>query len=43
MSDIANRTFSDGTIHTIEGNASNSVRRVTYKPGSKGYNKISTG
>lgn len=31
----------DGTIHTIEGNASNSVRRVTYKPGSKGYNKIS--
>lgn len=31
----------DGTIHTIEGNASNSVRRVTYRPGSKGYNQIS--
>lgn len=31
----------DGTIHTIEGNASNSVKRVTYKPGSKGYNQIS--
>lgn len=31
----------DGTIHTIEGNASNSVRRVTYKPGSNGYGKIS--
>lgn len=31
----------DGTIHTIEGNSSNSVRRRTYKPGSKGYNTIS--
>ena len=31
----------DGTIHTIEGNASNMVRRVTYRVGSKGYNQIS--
>lgn len=31
----------DGTIHTIEGNASNQVKRVTYRPGSKGYNHIS--
>ncbi|MCM1265737.1 MAG: CHAP domain-containing protein [Candidatus Gastranaerophilales bacterium] len=31
----------DGTIHTIEGNSSNAVRRRTYKPGSNGYNKIS--
>lgn len=31
----------DGTIHTIEGNSSNQVRRVTYRKGSKGYNQIS--
>ena len=31
----------DGTIHTIEGNYSNAVKRVTYRPGSEGYNKIS--
>lgn len=38
---IVESVDADGTIHTIEGNASNSVRRVTYKPGSKGYNTIS--
>lgn len=31
----------DGTVHTIEGNASNQVKRCTYKPGSRGYNQIS--
>ena len=31
----------DGTIHTIEGNASNQVKRCTYRPGSRGYNHIS--
>lgn len=31
----------DGTIHTIEGNASNSVKRCTYRPGTKAYAKIS--
>ena len=38
---IVEKVDDDGTIHTIEGNASNSVRRVTYRPGSKGYNQIS--
>ena len=38
---IVEKVDSDGTVHTIEGNASNMVRRVTYRPGSVGYNKIS--
>ncbi len=38
---IVESVDADGTIHTIEGNASNMVKRVTYKVGSKGYNKIS--
>ena len=38
---IVEKVDSDGTIHTIEGNASNSVKRVTYRVGSKGYNQIS--
>ena len=38
---IVERVDTDGTIHTIEGNASNQVKRVTYRVGSKGYNQIS--
>lgn len=38
---IVEKVDADGTIHTIEGNASNRVRRVTYRPGSAGYNSIS--
>lgn len=38
---IVESVDSDGTIHTIEGNASNQVKRCTYKPGSRGYNSIS--
>lgn len=38
---IVESVDSDGTIHTIEGNTSNAVRRRSYKPGSKGYNQIS--
>ena len=38
---IVESVDSDGTIHTIEGNASNQVKRCTYKPGSRGYNTIS--
>ena len=31
----------DGTVHTIEGNAGNSVKRCTYRPGTSAYAKIS--
>ena len=38
---IVEKVDADGTIHTIEGNAGNMVKRVTYRVGSKGYNTIS--
>lgn len=38
---IVEKVDPDGTIHTIEGNASNSVKRCVYKPGLNGYSKIS--
>lgn len=38
---IVEKVDADGTIHTIEGNASNRVRRVSYRPGSAGYAAIS--
>ena len=38
---IVTKVDPDGTIHTIEGNTSDMVAERTYKPGSKGYNKIS--
>jgi len=38
---IVESVDADGTVHTIEGNASNQVKRCTYKPGSRGYSQIS--
>lgn len=38
---IVESVDADGTIHTIEGNSGNAVRRVSYRPGSAGYNHIS--
>lgn len=38
---IVESVDADGTIHTIEGNSSNQVKRCTYKKGSRGYNQIS--
>ncbi|EKE02522.1 MAG: hypothetical protein ACD_20C00373G0001 [uncultured bacterium] len=37
---IVSKVDPDGTIHTVEGNASNKVMARVYKPGSKGFNKI---
>ena len=38
---IVESVGADGSITTIEGNAGNAVKRVTYKPGTSRYNRIS--